>query len=193
VWKPLTCERRALLSRHSGTIVVLVNGTIYGPALYDALVQELGTKTGAVGIGSRCDRPADLPRSYSQAQQALTIRLESAAPHGATVFDHLGVYRILSNTKNRADVEAFVRERFGSLLDYDAKHHSELLLTLFHYLECGGNYESTAAALVIHRSTLRYRLARIRDVGALDLSDVDTRLNLHVATRAWQVLHGRGP
>ena len=58
------------------------------------------------------------------------------------------------------------------------------------YLECGGSYDATAGALIIHRSTLRYRLSRIREILHVDLAAVDTRLNLHVATRAWQVLEG---
>ncbi|WP_435581914.1 PucR family transcriptional regulator [Amycolatopsis thermoflava] len=186
-------QRHALVSRHAGATVLLVDGSVDGPALHRELGRELGTKTGAIGISSRCDRPADLPRAYSQARQALEIRLASAAPHGATAFDQLGVYRILSSTTNRVDVETFVREWLGPLLDYDAKRHSELVRTLFQYLESGGNYDSAAAALVIHRSTLRYRLARIRDIGKLDLTDVDTRLNLHVAARAWQILQGPTP
>jgi DNA-binding PucR family transcriptional regulator len=43
---------------------------------------------------------------------------------------------------------------------------------------------------VIHRSTLRYRLQRIREVSGLDLGEVESRLNLHLATRAWRVLQG---
>jgi DNA-binding PucR family transcriptional regulator len=41
--------------------------------------------------------------------------------------------------------------------------------------------------MIIHRSTLRYRLNRIRDLSGLDLSDIDTRFNLQVATRAWKL------
>lgn len=41
---------------------------------------------------------------------------------------------------------------------------------------------------MIHRSTLRYRLQRIREISGLDLADVGNRLNLHVATRAWLLL-----
>jgi len=63
--------------------------------------------------------------------------------------------------------------------------------TLAHFLDCGGNYDLTARSLLIHRSTLRYRLRRIRDVAGIDLTDVETRLNLHVATRAWRVLELR--
>ena len=33
---------------------------------------------------------------------------------------------------------------------------------------------------MIHRSTLRYRLRRTRELTNVDLADVDTRLNLHL-------------
>ncbi|MGR6998356.1 helix-turn-helix domain-containing protein [Yinghuangia aomiensis] len=46
--------------------------------------------------------------------------------------------------------------------------------------------------LAIHRSTLRYRLQRIRDISGNDLANVEDRLNLQVATRVWKiVLNGR--
>jgi DNA-binding PucR family transcriptional regulator len=56
-------------------------------------------------------------------------------------------------------------------------------------LECGGNYDHTAKALSLHRSTLRYRLQRIRDLSGHDLNDPDTRCNLQLATRAWNTVH----
>jgi DNA-binding PucR family transcriptional regulator len=60
--------------------------------------------------------------------------------------------------------------------------------TLSGYLECGGSYDAAAKALAVHRSTLRYRLERIREVSGHDLSDPDTRFNLQLATRAWGTL-----
>lgn len=63
------------------------------------------------------------------------------------------------------------------------------MLTLSDYLECGGNYDESAAALHIHRSTVRYRLARIAELTGYDLRSVDTRFNLHAATRAWRFLN----
>ncbi|WP_443073119.1 helix-turn-helix domain-containing protein [Streptomyces sp. S465] len=64
--------------------------------------------------------------------------------------------------------------------------------TLSEYVDRGGNYSRTAVALVIRRSTLRYRLRRIREIGGSDLADVDSRLNLHVATRMWKIMRN-GP
>jgi sugar diacid utilization regulator len=186
-------QRRTLVSRHSGVVVLLIDGPVDGGALYKALATQLEAVAGAIGVGGQSSRPADLPRSYAQAMQALGIREESASPHGATSFDALGLYRILDVRHNRATVESFLRQWLGPLLDYDDQHHSQLVRTLFEYLEHGGHYDSAAAALVIHRSTLRYRLTRIREVAGLDLTDVDTRLNLQVATRAWQLLRSEGP
>jgi DNA-binding PucR family transcriptional regulator len=35
---------------------------------------------------------------------------------------------------------------------------------------------------------VRYRLQRIREIADVDLGDVEQRLNLHVAARAWALL-----
>ena len=179
----------SMISRRSGAVVLLAGGHPDGDALYRTLSESLGS-AGAVGVGARCDSPGGFPRSYSEAMRALDIRQKSRAPDGATTFDQLGVYRILDTGENHGEIVAFVREWLGRLLDYDEHKNSDLVQTLSQYLECGGHYDETASALVIHRSTLRYRLGRIREITDLDLNDVDNRLNLHVATRAWQVLRG---
>ena len=40
----------------------------------------------------------------------------------------------------------------------------------------------------MHRSTLKYRLQRIRDISGYDLTASDARFNLQLATRAWTAL-----
>ncbi|MEU0797607.1 helix-turn-helix domain-containing protein, partial [Amycolatopsis sp. NPDC005961] len=179
----------SLMSRHAGAVVLLVGGPTDGTALHDSLSERLGAE-GAIGIGGPCDTPERFPKSYAEAVRALEIRRTSHTPNGVTTFDQLGIYRILDTGQNHGDVLEFVHEWLGKLLDYDSAHHAELVATLAQYLECGGSYGDTAAALTIHRSTLRYRLGRIREITEIDLGDVNSRLNLHVATRLWQVLRG---
>jgi DNA-binding PucR family transcriptional regulator len=60
------------------------------------------------------------------------------------------------------------------------------------YLECGRNYDRTAHALNVHRSTLKYRLQRIREVSGHDLGDPDVCFNLQLATRALATLGAVG-
>ena len=75
------------------------------------------------------------------------------------------------------------------ILDYDAnKGASELVATLGQYLDRGGNYDATAQALSVHRSTLKYRLPRIREISRHDLTSPETEFNLQLAMRAWRTL-----
>jgi DNA-binding PucR family transcriptional regulator len=145
-----------------------------------------------IGIGSRCETPLDFPKSFAEARRALNIRLNSATPEGASAYDELGFYRLVDAAHSDGAVEDFVREWLGVLLDYDKSKNSELVHTLSDYLECGGSYDHSAVALHIHRSTLRYRLGRIRELTGFDLRDVNTRFNLHAATRAWRFVNPEG-
>jgi DNA-binding PucR family transcriptional regulator len=137
----------------------------------------------AIGVGGFVERPEHLPRSYREAMQALTVSTRHSH-RGLITFEDLGLYRLLATPEARREAGAFVEDWIGSLLAYDAQRQADLVHTLGAYLDQGGNYDATAAALHIHRSTLRYRLGRIRDLSGHDLTDVDTRLNLHVAVRA---------
>lgn len=179
---------RSLLARRPGMAVLVLQGRPRPDALHQAVGREVGSLTGSIGIGGRCERPGEIPRSFGEALRALEVRQRSRSPNGTTVFDELGLYRIFGPGGDYREAELFVREWLGTLLDYDAAHHADLVQTLTQYFDCGGNYDGAAAALSIHRSTLRYRLQRIRDISGSDLSDVDSRLNLQVATRVWNVL-----
>jgi hypothetical protein len=55
--------------------------------------------------------------------------------------------------------------------------------TIRAYLDCGGNAQRAAARLHIHRTTLYWRLARVTDRLAVDLSRGDDRLKLHLALK----------
>jgi PucR C-terminal helix-turn-helix domain/GGDEF-like domain len=181
-----------LLGRHAGLVVLLTDGRPDPRALHHAISEILGRTTSVIGIGSRCTVPDDFPQSFIEARRALNIRLRSVNPEGAAAFDELGFYRLIDAAHGGGEVESFVREWLGTLLDYDDSKNSELVMTLSDYLECGGNYDESAAALHIHRSTLRYRLARIAELTGHDLRKVDTRFNLHAATRAWRFLNPDG-
>ena len=181
-----------LLGRHAGLVVLLTDGRPDPQPFHHAISEILGKTTSVIGIGSRCLLPDDFPQSFVEARRALNIRLRSVNREGAAAFDELGFYRLIDAAHGGGEVEAFVREWLGTLLDYDDSRNSELVMTLSDYLECGGNYDESAAVLHIHRSTLRYRLARIAQLTGHDLRKVDTRFNLHAATRAWRFLNPDG-
>ena len=179
---------KSLIARRAKNVVLLVSGDPPAKHLYNRICRELHSVTGSVGIGGRAAAPGDLPRSFEEAKHALAIRAKSRTPHGVTTFEDLGIYRILAIGEQGREIDAYVTQWLGSLIEYDASRHTTLVETLAEYLDHGGNYDLTAEALVIHRSTLRYRLRRIRELSGFDLADVESRLNLHVATRAWRIV-----
>lgn len=181
-----------LQGRHGGLVVLLTDGRPDPQALNRTISEISGKTTSVVGIGSRCLVPEDFPQSFMEARRAMSIRLRSVSPQGVAAFDELGFYRLIDAAHGGGEVDSFVREWLGALLDYDSSKNSDLVMTLSDYLECGGNYDESAAVLHIHRSTLRYRLARIAELTGHDLRDVDTRFNLHAATRAWRFLNPDG-
>ncbi|MFF1636483.1 PucR family transcriptional regulator [Streptomyces sp. NPDC058246] len=178
---------RSLLARRSEMAVLVVQGEPRDTGLYEAVAEELGSRQGVVGIGGLCEVTADIPHSFDMAVRALNVRRQSEPAYGTTTYEELGLYRILARGNDSKDVDNFVREWLGPLLNYDEAHGTDLVLTLAQYFDHGGNYDETAQALAIHRSTLRYRLQRIREVSGRRLDDVDNRFHLQVATRIWKV------
>jgi DNA-binding PucR family transcriptional regulator len=174
----------SLLVARSGAIVVISESEITWETFRIAVLTELGGGKCCVGIGGRAQRPGELPRSYREAQLALRTQRATHSDDRAICYDDLGVYRILSEVGDTDAVQRYVQQWLGSLLDYDQRKRSDLVATLSKYLECGGSYEATAAALLVHRSTLKYRLQRIRDISGYRLTDPDTAFNLQLATRA---------
>ena len=98
------------------------------------------------------------------------------------------MYQVLATGQNSAAMERFVPEWLGTLMDYDASQGGQLVTTLTEYLECGGNYDATAKVPLVHRSTLKYRLRRIREVSGYSLRMPDTRFNLQLAARARRIM-----
>jgi sugar diacid utilization regulator len=171
--------------------------TLLAPAAADwealrARLEELGGRKCRVAVGSACRQPSDFPRSYREAQLAMALQENAATGPTVLTWESLGAYQILSTVDDVSGVERFVKEQLGPLFQYDAQKHSDLVETLSRYLESGCNHANAAQALIVHRNTLKYRLDRIREIAGCDLADPDTRFNLQLATRGWQLLKAFG-
>lgn len=64
------------------------------------------------------------------------------------------------------------------LLEHDAASGTQYYATLRTYLECERNIPMTASVLIIHRTTLTYRLGKIQELTRLNLDDPNLRLYL---------------
>jgi len=183
----------ALLGTQAGAVVIIApGGATDWEALRLATVGQLATAGqqggGRLGVGEAYPRPSLLPRSLREAQLALRVQKASSAAERTSAFADLDVLRMLASVQDLADVEGYVVKWLGVLADYDERKHTQLVRTLTQYLQHGGGYEASSSALSVHRSTLKYRLQRIRELTGFDLTDPETRFNLELATRTWVTL-----
>lgn len=182
-------EPPPLLMQTAQTVVALVAEGRGGEGrggedLGDVLARTLGPGC-LIGVGGRCTEPRDFARSHREALLAARLGTLGGRAGGVRRHDDLGVFQLLADAADPVVLETFVRRWLGPLLDYDDRRGAELVVTLARFLECGGNYDATASELALGRSTVRYRLRRIRELSGHDLTDPDTRFNLQLATRAW--------
>jgi sugar diacid utilization regulator len=178
----------SLLAPRARDVLVLADAEVPWERFRTSVVAELHGARCRIGVGGRCCDPADFPRSYREASVALRIQKAVRSRELVTLFEELGVYQVLGTAKDTTAMERFARQWLGALLDYDAIHGTQLVGTLSEYLDLGGSYDASARALSVHRSTLKYRLKRIREVSGHDLAIPDTQFNLQLATRAWRTL-----
>ncbi|MBO8126486.1 MAG: PucR family transcriptional regulator ligand-binding domain-containing protein [Firmicutes bacterium] len=150
-------------------------------------------KVTSIGIG----RPYsldELPKSFREARQASEAggRRENKSTGEVSIqhFGDLGLYRLLYAVEDKRELVSFYRESVAKLVEGDRSYNHDLLKTLEVYFQHEGNLTETAAALYIHRHTLRYRLQKVEELTGLKLNRFEDRLTLLLGLMIWQMLRG---
>ena len=184
----IALEAGSLVAARPADVIVLADTDVSWRRLHGSIAGESPGWPCSVGVGRPTREVADFPRSHHEAQLALRIQKAIGQVDQVTVFDDLGIYQLLATEADISAMESFAQEWLGLLMRYDALHGTQLITTLSEFLARGGSYAETARVLTVHRSTLKYRLRRIREVSGHDLGAPDVQFNLQVATRAWRTL-----
>jgi hypothetical protein len=148
-----------------------------GPSRRRRLALALHGLTAALGPTVAVEHAA---RSWARAR-ALHRLLGDAAPGLHAADDHLP--RLLL-AEDPALVEDLARLRLAPLAALSPAARARLEQTLLAYLRQRGNGPRMAADLGIHPQTVRYRLARLRELLGPALDDPEARFELEVVLRA---------
>lgn len=132
------------------------------------------------GVSSELQDFFFLPQGYLQAVAALRLGRESQSMIWYSRFDDYLLEYMLSESSRQISPELLVSSRLDALIRYDRENNTELYHTLQVYLELERNSLQTAKALFIHRSSLVYRLERIRKLTKIDLDQPKNRLLLQL-------------
>ncbi|MBM9461205.1 helix-turn-helix domain-containing protein [Nocardioides sp. zg-536] len=135
-----------------------------------------------VGVGTSRERLADVAASAREAALALAGCWRDPGRYGTVAtWADLGADRLLLRLPltdlGAADLPDAVRRLL------DAPGGPDLAHTVEAYLHRGGDAQATAQALSIHRSTLYYRLDRVRTLTGVDVRHGAARHDLQVGLR----------
>jgi sugar diacid utilization regulator len=143
-----------------------------------------------VGIGGLCREPTEIAGCYGQARRAVEAARRFGRRGEVVAFEDLGLYRLLFQVANPAELDSFVTQVLGSLIAYDTRHQSDFVQTLAAFLQQNGSPQATARELDVHVNTVAYRLQRIKTISGLNLDQAEDRLLAQVALK---ILEGTAP
>jgi DNA-binding PucR family transcriptional regulator len=142
----------------------------------------------ALGRSRRVENPLDLNRAYNEALLALNVA-EGDSERVELAYEETGTYQLLlPYMSDPAELLRFYTETVRPLVSYDEQYETDLLGTLATFLDCDANVNATAARLITHRHTIRYRFERVRELTGLDVSSTDGREKLSLGLKAMRVL-----
>ncbi|MGI9184650.1 MAG: PucR family transcriptional regulator [Solirubrobacteraceae bacterium] len=142
----------------------------------------------ALGRSRRVEDPLHLQRAYNEALLALNVA-EGDAERSELAYEETGTYQLLlPYMSDPAELKRFYQETVRPLVAYDEQYETDLLGTLATFLDCDANVNATAARLITHRHTIRYRFERVRELTGLDVSSTDGREKLSLGLKAMRVL-----
>ena len=141
--------------------------------------------TGTAGAGPRLEA---VHAELGNASYAAEVAAAVPAFGGAADWGQLGSYAVFQYLpRDQAAPERICPGITALLTDRAGMYEA----TVRAYLDCGANATQTAALLHIHRTTLYWRLARVADLLAVDLSRGDDRLKLHLALKLAELTRPR--
>lgn len=142
----------------------------------------------AIGRSRHAADPIDLHRAANEALLAVNV-VEGDTERTELAFEETGTYQLLlPYMKDPAELKRFYNETVRPLVAYDEQYETDLLGTLATFLDCDANVNATAARLITHRHTVRYRFERVRELTGLDVSSTDGREKLSLGLKAMRVL-----
>ncbi len=172
----------AVCTYEDGVLAILPPGSSDSVLAHDGWACGIGTERSLV--------QAAISLEEARIAALVSARLNDGAPvrYGRMGMDLLLItlYR-----EKGGELQAFVQETLGPLLEHDLNNATQLLPTIEVFAGHAGRLRETASEIYIHRNTLAYRLERAADILGKDLKDPHTLLNIAVALRARKLLEGR--
>lgn len=132
-----------------------------------------------VGEGTQVLDASQISTSYKRAKCAAKFAKKSRTD--IVRFDEMGMNRLLYSVSDPAILDEMGEQVLKPLLEYDAKHNSELVATFSNYLKNNGSVQLVSQELFIHKNTIVYRMNKIKELLGSDIDTPEERLKYFIA------------
>lgn len=95
-------------------------------------------------------------------------------------YSDMGIYKLLMTIEDSEIKQEYYEKTVASIIEYDRIHDTDLVPLLRSYLTHDGSIKEAADELFVHRNTINYKLNKIEELLGVDLSSLDTRLQMQV-------------
>ncbi|MFT8871809.1 MAG: helix-turn-helix domain-containing protein [Sporolactobacillus sp.] len=139
-----------------------------------------------IGIGRIETGFMHINQSYNDAKQCIQLLAKKKAGK-VYRYSNDRIEHLLMN-HDPDELQLYVSNHLGLLIEHDERRNKDLFLTLLAYLKHNRQLQETASALVIHPNTLYYRLGQIEKILSINLSNTEDWMNLVLACKIHQFL-----
>lgn len=126
-----------------------------------------------IGISRSFRQPQMVQPHYGEAAEAIRLGLDMKLyPARRCVnYGEIAFYHMLFMTSPNCNLLSFCERKVLDLDQYDKRHKTDLLYTLQIYLDCCKDMNATAAAIGMHKNTVRYRINKCMELMGTDLEN----------------------
>jgi PucR family transcriptional regulator, purine catabolism regulatory protein len=178
------CDPHAAVAGFATELVAVVGATGDDPVALARKVQaDMASATRqvySVGVSQVSARPEDIPRLYEEARAALQVGRRLSGSGAVTGFGGLGLYRLI-NSVSRAELQAFIHDTLGPVLDLPEPARGDMLRTLTVFFDARFNIAESARLLHYHYNTMRYRVSKLERLLGGFADDAQAALRIGVA------------
>lgn len=166
---------------YKGDVVLLISsadGSIPMQEDMDELRQRFAESGLVAGISNIFQDPTEMARFYRQSVKALDFGKNIFSSGGVYQYPDYTVYHALELCTQHVDLRDLCHPGILLLEESDSPADRDLFQTLYLYLLYMKDVNRVCLALNIHRSTLFYRLNKLKSVLGVDLDDGNTWFRL---------------
>lgn len=140
------------------------------------------------GIGRYFRGMEKISESFVIASKTAAIQRQRGVKNMALSYKDLGITKVLMQLDGQNEmVSDFCDEIIKPLMEFDRCNGTDYVRVLRIYLEYGGHVDKMAESMYVHRNTINYKLARIRELFGRNLSDLNCRTELLVALKLVEI------